>query len=134
MVHHSASLRAGELVRHQLVEILQREDLQDPALKGVSVTISEVRTSPDLRHADIYCLPLGDTGDVDHADAVVAGLNRSAAHIRGFLGRRLEMKFTPALRFHRDRSFEEASRIDQLLAEPKVMSDVANADDDPQER
>lgn len=107
-------LRAGELVRHALVDILAREDFRDPALQGVSVTIGEVRCSPDLRHANVYCAPLGNQ-DPDNAAKVCAGLNRAAAFLRGRLGREIEMKFTPKLLFIADTSYDSANAMDMLL-------------------
>ena len=115
-------LRAGELVRHALVEILREEALIDPALAGVSVTITEVRMSPDLRHAHCFVEPLGGGG----AAAVVAGLNRTAKFLRGRLGRAIEMKFTPDLKFIHDESFNEAARIDRLFEDPKIRQDLAD--------
>src|SRR6185369_4363964 len=84
-------LRAGELVRHALVEILREENLTDPALVGVSVTITEARVSPDLRHATVFVEPLGGA----HAADVVAGLNRVSKFLRGRLGHSIDMRFTP---------------------------------------
>lgn len=121
-------LRAGELVRHALVDIMAREDLRDPALKGVSVTISEVRTSPDLRHAEVFCMPLGArTMAMDEA-AVIKALNVVAPYLRGLLGKEISMKYTPALKFVRDPSFDEASRIEALLSRPEVARDL-NSDE-----
>lgn len=113
-------LRAGELVRHSLVEILREEDLSDPALEGVSVTVTEVRMSPDLRHATVFVEPLGG----GHAAEVVEGLNRHAKFLRGRLGRTIEMKFTPDLKFLHDESFNEAQRMDRLFDDPKVRQDL----------
>jgi len=118
-------LRAGELVRHALVEILRVEDLQDPALVGISVTVTEVRVSPDLRHATVFVEPLGG----GHADDVVAGLNRVAKFLRGRLGHSIDMKFTPALKFIHDESFNNAAYIDRLFDDPKVRADLARRDD-----
>ncbi len=119
-------LRAGELVRHALVEILREEDLQDPALVGVSVTVTEVRMSPDLRHALCFIEPLGGV----HAADVVAGLNRSARFLRGRLGHAIALKFTPDLKFVHDESFEAAERMSRLFADPRVRQDLAPKDDD----
>ena len=113
-------LRAGELVRHSLVEILREEDISDPALEGVSVTVTEVRMSPDLRHATVFVEPLGG----GHAAEVVEGLNRHAKFLRGRLGRAIEMKFTPDLKFLHDESFNEAQRMDRLFDDPKVRQDL----------
>lgn len=113
-------LRAGELVRHALVEILREEDITDPALEGVSVTVTEVRMSPDLRHATIFVEPLGG----GHAAEVVDGLNRHAKFLRGRLGRSVELKFTPDLKFLHDESFNEAARMNRLFDDPRVRRDL----------
>ncbi|MAP93827.1 MAG: ribosome-binding factor A [Ponticaulis sp.] len=105
-------LRAGELVRHALVDILAREEFRDPVLQGVTVTIGEVRTSPDLKHATIFCSPLIGSDD---AEAVAGALNRASAFLRGKLGRVIDMKFTPQLRFLADSSYDDASAMDRLL-------------------
>ncbi len=105
-------LRAGELIRHALVDIMAREELRDPALKGVTVTLGEVRTSPDLKHANIFCSPLVGSND---PEAVAEALNRASGFLRGKLGRTIEMKFTPELHFIPDKSYDEASAMDRLL-------------------
>ena len=119
-------LRAGELVRHALVEILREEDLEDPALKGVSVTVTEVRVSPDLKHALVYIEPLGGL----NAAEVVAGMNRVSRFLRGRLGHSIELRATPALRFVHDETFAEAERMSRLLNDPRVRRDVEARDDD----
>lgn len=113
-------LRAGELVRHALVEILREEDLQDPALTGVSVTLTEVRMSPDLKHAVCFVEPLGGA----KAAEVTAGLNRVARFLRGRLGHAIELRFTPDLKFVHDESFDAAEKMNRLLADPRVRRDV----------
>lgn len=119
-------LRAGELIRHALVEVLQREDLREPALAGVSVTLTEVKTSPDLKVATVFATPLGG----GHIDDVIAALNRAAPHLRGLLGRKIDMKFTPSLKFLPDQSFEKARRIDEILARPEVARDLEDKECD----
>jgi len=121
-------LRAGELVRHALVGILARGDLRDAALQGVSITVSEVRPSPDLRQAKVYVAPLGPAD----GEAMVAALNRAASHLRGRLGREIDMKFTPELHFYEDTSYDTASEIDDLLARPVVKRDL-DAGEEPEE-
>ena len=116
-------LRAGELVRHALVEILRTESLTDPDLAGVSVTISEVRVSPDLKHAVCFVEPLGG----QKAEAVIEALNRAAKFLRGRLGHAIEMKFTPALRFVHDDSFDAAAHINRLLDDPRVKRDLQSS-------
>ena len=116
-------LRAGELIRHSLVEILREEDIADPALEGVSVTVTEVRMSPDLRHGAVFVEPLGG----GHAAAVVEALNRHAKFLRGRLGRTIDMKFTPDLKFLHDESFDEAQRMNRLFSDPRVQQDLTRS-------
>jgi len=106
------------------VEILREEDLQDPALAGVSVTVTEVRVSPDLKHALCFVEPLGGA----RAAEVTAGLNRVARFLRGRLGHAIEMRFTPQLRFVHDESFEAADKMNQLLSDPRVRRDIERGD------
>ena len=114
-------LRAGELIRHALAEIFQREELREPSLHGVSITISEVRVSPDLKNATAYAAPLGggDQGDV------ITALNKVAPFLRGALGKKINLKFTPSLKFASDDTFAEAQKIDALLASPNVARDLS---------
>ena len=116
-------LRAGELVRHALSDILAREEFRDPDLKDVIVTVGEVRCSPDLRRANVFVTPLGDDSEAGRKKLADA-LNRAAAFLRGKLGREIELKFTPELRFIADKSYDEATAIDRLLADPRVRRDV----------
>lgn len=122
-------LRAGELVRHALAEILREEDIQDPALEGVSVTVTEVRMSPDLKHAHCFVEPLGGA----QAGEVVAGLNRAARFLRGRLGRMVDLKFTPQLRFIHDESFDTAAQMNALFSRPEVARDLTRSQDDDAE-
>ena len=118
-------LRAGELVRHALVEVLREVEIQDDAMRGVSVTLTEVRLSPDLRHATCFVEPLGG----GHAPEVVDALNRHARFLRGQLGRHMVMKFTPDLRFLHDESFDKAAYMDALFNDPRVRRDLEQPDD-----
>ena len=104
--------RAGELVRHALADMLTRGEVHEESLRGLSVTISEVRMSPDLRVATVYGTALGGEG----TDEAVEALNKAAPKLRGVLGTKIATKFTPELRFRRDESFDEAQRIEALLA------------------
>jgi len=113
-------LRAGELVRHALVDILHEEDLRDAALAGVSVTLTEVRVSADLKHALCFVEPLGGV----HAPEVIEALNRVSKFLRGRLGHTIEMRFTPALKFLHDDSFDVAEKMNRLLADPRVRRDI----------
>lgn len=119
-------LRAGELIRHALVDILAREAMRDPDLDGVLVSVTEVRPSPDLRSAKVYVAPLGG-GD---QTVVAAALNRASSFLRGRLGREIDMKFTPELHFHPDNSFDTASHVDELLSRPQVRRDLGRDGDE----
>jgi ribosome-binding factor A len=106
-------LRVGEAIRHALADLLERGVLRDPRLAGVSVTVSEVRSSPDLRNATAFVAPLGG-GD---SDAVVAALSRATPFLRRQIARRVRLRYVPDLRFVADPTFDRASRIEALLAE-----------------
>jgi ribosome-binding factor A len=127
-------LRVGEEIRHVLVEILARGQLRDPDLQGVSITVSEVRASPDLKHATAYVMPLGG-GKVD---TVVKALKRASGFLRGEVARAVRLRVAPEIDFAADRSFEEASRIEAALRRPEVQRDLpgkpAEDDDGPEGR
>src|SRR6476661_3040031 len=97
-------LRVGELLRHSLAQILVRGEIRDPDLEGVSVTVTQVKPSPDMRHATVFVEPLGGK----NAKQIVAALNRHKAFLRGEMGHMIDLKFTPDLRFIEDESFAEA--------------------------
>jgi ribosome-binding factor A len=122
-------LRVGEMLRHALAEILRENDIRDPELDGVSVTITQVKPSPDMRYATVYCEPLGG----ENAKQIVAALNRHKGFLRGEMGHRIAMKFTPDLRFVEDQSFAEAEKIETILKSPEVQRDLTASDDDEEE-
>ncbi|MEQ9314299.1 MAG: 30S ribosome-binding factor RbfA [Henriciella sp.] len=116
-------LRAGELVRHALTDIFMREEFRDPALQGVNVTIGEVRTSPDLKHAHVFCSPLGES-DPEAQNELAKALNRASAFIRGRLGKHIDMKFTPQLHFIADHSYDDGAYMDAIFNRPEVKRDL----------
>ena len=122
-------LRVGEALRHALADILRENDIRDPDLAGVSVTITQVKPSPDMRYATVYCEPLGG----QNAKVIVAALNRHKGFLRGEMGHRLTMKFTPELRFVEDESFAEAQKIEDILKSERVSRDLAATDDEGDE-
>lgn len=127
-------LRAGELVRHALVGIVREQEFFDDALLGVSVTISEVRLSPDLKHATVYLEPLGaglEAGAMTKGRIalVVKAYNDHAKFLRGQLGRHIDMKFTPDLKFIHDESFAKAAFMDSLFDKPEVKRDLEKRGD-----
>ena len=117
-------LRVGEALRHALADILFRNEIRDPDLDGVSVTITQVKPSPDMRYATVYCEPLGG----GNAREVIAALNRHKGFLRGEMGHRIAMKFTPDLRFVEDQSFAEAQKIETILKSPEVQRDLHTDD------
>jgi ribosome-binding factor A len=118
--------RVGEVLRHALAEVLMRGDVRDPAVQGISITVTEVDVGPDLKNATGYVMTLGGQ-DVEKA---VAGLNRSAKFLRGQVGHMVDMRYVPQLRFEVDRTFEQAAKIDALLRQPKVARDLGHSSDD----
>ncbi|KCZ94927.1 ribosome-binding factor A [Hyphomonas hirschiana VP5] len=116
-------MRAGEIVRHALAEIISREDFRDPDLSNVIVTVGEVRCSPDLKHANIFVTPLGDDSE-EGRKRLADALTRAKGFLRTRLGREIELKFTPELHFIADSSYDEATAIDRLLNDPRVRRDV----------
>jgi ribosome-binding factor A len=113
-------LRVGELIRHALAEMLVRGEIHDNVLAKHLVTIPEVRMSPDLRLASVYVIPLGGK-DVA---PVLEALERNKKFIRSEVARAVNLKFAPDVRFLADETFDEAARIDRLLASDKVRQDL----------
>ena len=113
-------LKVGEMIRHALADIFFRGEIVDEVLSRHSITVPEVRMSPDLKLATVYVLPLGG----GEADEAVAHLEKHKRYLRGLLAKRVSMKFMPELRFKVDTSFEKSARIDELLASPKVARDL----------
>ncbi len=116
------ALRAGELVRHALAEILVRGEVHDPVIETHLITVPEVRMSPDLRLATAYVMPLGG----QDAMAVLDSLERNKRYMRGEVARRVNLKFAPDIRFRIDERFDEAERIERLLRSPEVRRDLDN--------
>src|ERR1700753_601387 len=122
-------LRVGEALRHALAEVLRENEIRDPDLEGVSVTITQIKPSPDMRYATVYCEPLGGK----NAKGIVAALNRHKGFLRGEMGHLITMKFTPELRFVEDESFAEAEKIETILKSERVSRDLAAEDGDDKE-
>jgi ribosome-binding factor A len=114
------ALRAGELVRHALAEILARGEVHDPVIETHLITVAEVRMSPDLRLAMIYVMPLGGHDE----QQVLAALDRNKRFLRGEIAHRVNLKFAPDIRFRIDERFDEAQRIEDLLRSPEVRRDL----------
>jgi ribosome-binding factor A len=119
-------LRVGELIRHELADMLSRGGIHHPVLESHMITVPEVRMSADLRLATIYVMPLGGRDEKDVLDA----LDRNKRYVRGEIARRVNLKFAPELRFRIDERFDEAERIERLLRTPEVRRDLAHESPD----
>lgn len=117
-------LRVGELVRRTLSDVLMRGDVHDPDLSGVSVTVGEVRMSPDLRIATVYVLPLGGV----NVQAIIKALARSAHELRRAVNKSVKLKFSPELRFLPDETFDQMDHTREMLNDDRVRRDL-EADD-----
>lgn len=116
-------LRVGELIRHELADMLSRGDIHDPIIEAHMITVPEVRMSPDLRLATIYVTPLGGRDGKN----VIEALDRNKKYVRGEISRRVNLKFAPEIRFQIDERFDEAERIEKLLRTPVVQRDLDGA-------
>lgn len=114
-------LRVGEVIRRALSDVLARGEVHDPELGRASITVAEVRASPDLRQAVAYVLPLGGV----NTDAVVKALNRNKAELRRLVTGQIDLRFSPQLSFQADTSFDRMDRTRALLRSPAVSRDLA---------
>jgi ribosome-binding factor A len=114
-------LRVGEEVRHILAGILQRGDVHDDTLTSHMVSVTEVRMSPDLRHATVFVKPLLGKDE----EEVLKALRTNTAYLQREVAKRVRTKFAAKLKFIGDESFEEGSHIDALLRDPKVAQDLS---------
>lgn len=112
-------LRVGELIRQAIAELLARGDIHDDVIAAHTITVPEVRVSPDLRNATVFVMPLGG---LDTAD-VLGALKRNDRFIRGAVARAINLKYAPQLSFKADETFDEADRISRLLGNPQVRGD-----------
>jgi len=120
-------LRVGEELRHSLAAILLRGELHDPDLAGVSITVSEVRPSPDMKHATVFVTTLNG----DKMDVVLPALRRAASFLRGQVAKTVRLRHTPQLSFQADTSFDYAQKINTLLHQDVIARDLSDDDEDP---
>ena len=113
-------LRVGELIRRTLSDVLNRGDIHDPDLNRMSITVSEVRTSPDLKVATAFVLPLGGQGRDEALDA----LRRNRHELRRAVNKGLTLKFSPELQFVIDESFDRMDETRRLLGQDDVQRDL----------
>ncbi len=119
-------LKVGELIRRTLSQILMQDEVHDPELNRMSITVSEVRTSPDLRIATIYVLPLGGKGQQE----AIAALARNQYHLRKMIGKAIKLRHTPELRFRIDETFDQIEESRRLFAQESVRRDLEPKDDE----
>lgn len=124
--HSVRILKVGERVRHVLSELLAREEVHDDTLSNHTVSVTEVRMTPDLRNATVFVKPLLGLDE----DNVVTALRQNTAYFQREVAKRLGLKFAARLNFKADESFDEAGRIDKLLSDPRVARDLGEQDDD----
>ncbi|GJL99969.1 MAG: ribosome-binding factor A [Methyloligella sp.] len=115
-------LRVAENLRHELSQIFTRIDIRDEDLLDVIITVSEIRTSPDMRQATVYVMPLGGK----NKDIVVEALSRHRKFLRGELSRKVTLKYMPELHFRLDETFDESGRISDVLNSKKVAQDLGD--------
>jgi ribosome-binding factor A len=123
--HSVRVLRVGERVRHILSEILTRQEVHDETISGHTVSVTEVRMTPDLRNASVYVKPLLGSDEAE----VVKALQQNTAYFQREVAKKLGLKFAPKLKFRADESFDEAGRIDALLSDPKVARDLGDEEE-----
>lgn len=130
-IHHQGpgpsqrQLRVGETIRRALSEVLARGDVHDPELGRFSITVGEVRTSPDLKVATAYVLPLGGHDQ----DAALLALRQNRAELRRQVAKKVSLKYAPELRFELDKTFDQMDRTRTLFSEDRVQQDVSKEDE-----
>lgn len=123
--HSVRLLKVGERVRHVLSDIFTRQQVHDDTLSAHSVSVTEVRMSPDLRQAKVYVKPLLGSDE----ELVLTALRQNTAYLQKEVARALKLKYAAKLRFLIDESFEEADRIERLLSDPRVARDLDQDED-----
>jgi len=119
-------LRVGELIRRTLAGVLARGDIHDPELDAMSITVGEVRSSPDLKLATAYVMPLGG----HEPEAALAALRRHRHKLRRIVGKAVALKFTPEIRFALDMTFDQMDATRRMFCDPTVQRDIAAGEDD----
>jgi ribosome-binding factor A len=122
-------LRVGEQVRHALSDVLMRGDVHDDVLASHSVSVTEVRMSPDLRHATVFVKPLLGADET----AVLQALKKNVRYLKGEVARRVNTKYAADLKFRADESFDQGSHIDTILRSPVVARDLDVGEEEEEE-
>ncbi|MEI4488394.1 30S ribosome-binding factor RbfA [Frigidibacter sp. MR17.14] len=119
-------LRVGELIRRTLSDVLNRAEVHDPDLNRMSITVGEVRTSPDLKVATAYVLPLGGQG----AEEALKALRRNSGELRHHVAKAMTLKYAPQLRFQIDETFDRLDDTRRMFADERVQRDIAKGRED----
>lgn len=119
-------LRVGELIRRTLSDVLAKGDVHDPELNRMSITVGEVTTSPDLKVATAYIMPLGGQG----AEEALAALRRNKGELRRAVAKAMTLKFAPELRFELDETFDRMDATRRMFADETVQRDIARHDEE----
>ena len=114
--------KVGELIRKTLVEVFEKVEVRDPDLTNVSITISEVSISPDLKAATVYVMPLGGDGQ----DSVLSGLKRASSFLRSKIAKIIELRSVPRLDFQIDTAFDNSNNLNKVFK----MADISSDGDD----
>lgn len=104
--------KVATLITQALVEVLRRGKALDESLINCPLTITKVLVSGDLKIADCYFIPFNTSLT---SSKIIEGLNNSKYHIRNFVTAKIDMKYSPELRFHYDHGFDNASKVTELL-------------------
>jgi ribosome-binding factor A len=115
-------LKVGEQVRHVISELLMRQEVHDEVLSAHTISVTEVRMSPDLRHAHVYVKPLLGSDE----DIVLKALRTNTAFFQKVVAGKLKLKYAAKIKFMADETFDEASRIEALLNDPKLLRDLGD--------
>lgn len=119
-------LRVGELIRRRLADVLNHGDVHDPELNRMSITVAEVRTSPDLKIATAYVMPLGGS----HAEEAMVALIRNRHELRRIVAKGLALKYAPQLRFVLDDTYDRMDETRRMFSDDKVQRDIAAREED----
>ncbi len=122
-------LKVGEQIRRALADALLRGETHEPGLMGASITVAEVRMTPDLRHATAFVMPLGGR----HVEETLAALGRAKHELRRAVSRTVNLKYSPDLHFRPDETFDRIDAVRRLFEQPAVKRDLArDPDGDPE--
>jgi len=116
-------LRVAEEIRHVLAQLFTRHDFRDPDLADTQITVTEVRLSPDLRHATAFVTRLGRT-DID---AKLPALTRAAPFFRAQIAHAMRLRVAPDISFQPDTALDYAMHIKALMHDPRIAKDLDGA-------